>query len=38
MWKLSEFYATELVDSFFHLCGHGLHHDHVDVDALGAGT
>lgn len=36
--KLSEFYTTELVDSYFHLCGRGYHHDHVDVDALTATT
>jgi hypothetical protein len=26
------------VDSQFHLCGRGYHHDRVDVDALAAGT
>jgi hypothetical protein len=26
------------VDSYFHLCGRGYHHDHVDVDALATGT
>lgn len=38
LWKLSEFYTAEFVDSHFHLCGHGYHHDGVDIDALAAGT
>jgi hypothetical protein len=36
--KLSEFYTTEFVDSYFYLCGCGYHHDCVDVDALVAVT
>jgi hypothetical protein len=36
--KLREFYTTQLVDSHFHLCRRGHHHDHVDVNALAAGT
>jgi hypothetical protein len=35
-WKLSEFYKTELVNSQFHLCRRGKHHDHVDVVPLAA--
>jgi len=38
MRKFSEFYTIELVDSHFHLCGRGHHHDHIDVDALAAST
>jgi hypothetical protein len=38
LWKLAEFYTTELVNSYFHLCEHHYHHDHVDVDALAVGT
>jgi hypothetical protein len=38
MQKLSEFYTTELVNSYFHLCGRGYHHNCVDVDALATGT
>jgi hypothetical protein len=38
LWKLSEFYTAKFVDSHFHLCVHGYHHDHVDVDALVVGT
>jgi hypothetical protein len=36
--KLSELYTTEFVDSHFHLCGRGYHHDRVNVNALAAGT
>jgi hypothetical protein len=38
LWKLGEFYTAKFVDSQFHLCGRGYHHDRVDVDALAAGT
>jgi hypothetical protein len=38
MWKLSEFYTTELVNSHFHLCGRGYHHNCVDDDVLVIGT
>jgi len=37
LWKLSEFYTAEFVDSHFHICGRGYHHDSVDIDALAAG-
>jgi hypothetical protein len=36
--KISEFYTTEFVYSYFHLCRSGYHHDRVDVDALAAAT
>jgi hypothetical protein len=38
LWKLSEFYTTEFVESYFYLCGHGYYHDRIDVDALAAST
>jgi hypothetical protein len=38
LWKLSEFYTIEFVDSHFHLCRHGYHHNCVDIDALATGT
>jgi hypothetical protein len=38
LWKFSEFYTAEFVDSHFHLCGRGNHHNRVDIDALGAST
>jgi hypothetical protein len=31
------YYTTELVNSYFHLCERGYHHDDVDADALDAG-
>jgi hypothetical protein len=37
LWKLSEFYIAEFLDSYFHLWGCGYHHDRVDVDALAPG-
>jgi len=37
-YQVSHLYYSELVDSYFHLCGRGYHHDHVDVDALTATT
>jgi hypothetical protein len=37
LWKLSGFYTTEFMDSYFHLCRRGYHHGHVDVDALASG-
>jgi hypothetical protein len=36
--KTSEFYTTELVKSYFHLCEHDYHHNCVDIDALATGT
>jgi len=36
--KLSEFYIAETVDSLFHLCGCGNHHDYKNNDVLGVGT
>jgi hypothetical protein len=36
LWRLSEFYTVEFVDSQFHLWGHGYHHDCIDNDALAA--
>jgi len=33
-----EFYTIEFVDSHFYLCGHGYHHDCVDVDSFVVGT
>jgi hypothetical protein len=38
LWKLSEFYTTEFVDSDFHLCRRGYHHDRVDADIVAAGN
>jgi hypothetical protein len=38
LWKPREFYIIELMNSYFHLCEHGYHHDRVDVDDLAAGT
>jgi hypothetical protein len=37
LWRLSEFYTVEFVNSYFHLCERGYHHDRVDIDALAAG-
>jgi hypothetical protein len=31
------FYTTKTVDSLFHLCEHGKHHDHIDDDVLAKG-
>jgi hypothetical protein len=36
MRKLSEYCTTELVNSHFHLCGRGYHHDRVDDEVLAA--
>jgi hypothetical protein len=36
--KTSVYYLTELVNSYFHLCEHGYHHNRIDADALAAGT
>jgi len=36
--KTSVYYITELVNSYFHLCEHGYHRDHVNVDALTTGV
>jgi hypothetical protein len=33
-WKVSVYYTTELLNSYFHLCECGYHHDRVDADAL----
>jgi hypothetical protein len=38
LWKLSEFYIVEFVDSHFHLYGRGYHHDSVNTDALATGS
>jgi len=35
MWKLSEFYTTKFVDSYFHQCGHDYPHDCVDANVVG---
>jgi hypothetical protein len=37
LWKHSEIYTTEFVDSYFHLCERGYHHDRLDFDTLVAG-
>jgi len=38
LWKLIEFYIVESVDSHFHLCERGYHHNRADIDTLVAGT
>jgi uncharacterized membrane protein len=36
--KTSEFYTTEVVNSYFRLCEHGYHNDPVNINGLVAGT
>jgi hypothetical protein len=36
--KTSVFYTIELVNSYFHLCDRGYHHDRVEADVVVAGT
>jgi hypothetical protein len=36
--KTNVYYTLELVNSYFHLCGHGYHHNCVDTATLAAGT
>jgi hypothetical protein len=38
MRKLSEFYIVKVVNSYLHLYRCGQHHNHIDIDALAAGT
>jgi hypothetical protein len=36
--KTSVWFTLELVNSYFHLCERGYHHDRVDTDALATST
>jgi hypothetical protein len=36
--KINVYYTTELVNSYFHICERGYHHNRVDANALAAGT